>query len=153
MEEWSWRLDVRDLATLEVVSTVDLHGFSDHIGLSDVECRTEDASSILLLGGDGAVARVYEAVPEPTPLFEVPFVIGDLGSTVLVLQDQDEQGADVWLVVDEESAPFLLHHIDRGDATHAGIVAASDSPSPWIFLGMLLLLGVGATAALRARRH
>ncbi|MBU1493877.1 MAG: hypothetical protein KJ956_07915 [Actinobacteria bacterium] len=133
VEEWAWRLDVRDLTTLEVVSTVDLHGFSDHIGLADVECRTEDASSILLLGdewtGDRSVARVYEAVPAPTPLFEVPLAIGDLGPTVLVLQDQDELGADVWLIADDETGPLLLHRIDRGDANHAGIVAASEIPT------------------------
>ncbi|MEX0827087.1 MAG: hypothetical protein WD184_10110 [Acidimicrobiia bacterium] len=133
VEEWSWRLDVRDLKTLEVVSTVDLHGFSDEIGLTDVECRTEDASSILLLGdewtGNRSLARVYEAVPNPIPLFEVPYANGDLGPTVVVLQDEDEQGADVWLVADEAAGPFLVHHIDRGDSNYAGIIAASESPT------------------------
>ena len=36
VEEWSWRLDIRDLATLEIVSTVDLHGFADHVGIVDL---------------------------------------------------------------------------------------------------------------------
>lgn len=133
VEEWPWRLDIRNLATLEVVSTIDLRGFADHVGLSDVECRAEDASSILLLGdewaGDRFVARLYEAVPEPTPLFEVPFALGDVGPTVLVLQDQDELGADVWLIADEETGPFVLHRVDRGDSNHAGIVAAFEMPT------------------------
>jgi hypothetical protein len=110
-----------------------LHGFSDQIGVTDVECRTEDASSILLLGdewtGGRSLARVYEAVPTPTLLLEVPYLIGDLGRTVFVLQDEDEQGADVWLIADEAAGPFLVHHIDRGDSNYAGIIAASESPT------------------------
>ncbi|MEX1209168.1 MAG: hypothetical protein WEE36_11320 [Acidimicrobiia bacterium] len=133
VEQWSWRLDVRDLKTLDVVSTVDLHGFSDQIGVTDVECRTEDASSILLLGdewtGGRSLAGVYEAVPTPTLLLEVPYANGDLGPTVFVLQDEDERGADVWLIADEAAGAFLVHHIDRGDSNYAGIIAASENPT------------------------
>ena len=68
-------------------------------------------------------------MPELIPLFEVPYFAEDLGSTVVVLHDQTDQGADAWLVAGRGSEPIFLHHIERGDGNYAGIVAASENPT------------------------
>jgi hypothetical protein len=132
VERWGRQLLVRNLETLTPVR-VDLTDFGEESGVGDVACRMGTGNSIWMVGfgsnGSRSLPTVYEAIPEPSPLFSLDDESGliDIGPTVTVQPRRGENGDEVWLVRDN-GEETLLHRIEDGDSSHEGVVSAAEGP-------------------------
>jgi len=101
LQTTSHQVVVWDLNTMKVESSHDLTDLLTDQWVSDVVCRSEDASSIWLLLGGELTTVLVEVVPEPTTISQFDAGIGYIGHGYVVLQHNSE-GDATWVDLDTD---------------------------------------------------
>jgi len=114
---------VWDLTTFELVTTIDMPG--DGAGWpSDVVCRDQDASSILVIQGFEVTSQLIEMIPEPEVIMELPGPTGSIGSGFVVAQLDYEGDA---VLIDLKTGVETRLTETPNDSLHAVYVAPHPS--------------------------
>lgn len=131
---------VWDLSSFEAVTSYP----APNGWVSDVSCRTGDASSIWVIAGDDSRSDLVEVVDGPTVITELPGPVGRIGTDFIVVQETHE-GDAIWVALENGTTTELT--TTPPDELRAVSVAAHPAEALVAVVETFFTGGIGPTTA------